>query len=837
MTPEFENLVLRACGALGNGVLQGILVAVCVLVGLRFLRTSSAATRYVVAFAGLLTVATLPLAHFLAGPSGSKAPVPGKADTAATTPPEASFRVLLDPGIGLRGHKSETDRNHVFQGQSAPPDPNTSAQAFPAPEEATLLPDIHPFFESAVPLAPETATTEDRSKAGGFDSFFTRWPFEDVLRVSLPIPYALGALALWGVLAAIRLTLLAAQCRVLSRMKRSMEPAPDRVVTRFVDLRQKMGVHRTVRLGMISDLRSPIAVGFLHPAILLPLPVAAAPDEELDSLLRHELAHVRRRDDWTNLIQQAIKAVFFFHPGVLALSRRLTLDREIACDDHVLAAHGKARSYALFLTDFASRTHGRQFAAAPAALSNPTQLQERIHMILDPHRNTSPRVAPTRAGVLTLAALLIAITGIGAAPRVSLDATSADNDTTETAALASDADPTAHSDVHVDVDVTADPTDLSIESTPTLAVVTTITEDHSVDADDGGRDDTKPKTKSKVKTSAGSSSASSSFSLHSSQGHKPSSLSIYKIERDGPNEKSIIITAPDGKGIAAITAPHTPPVPPSPTANPAPAGPPRQIAHGPSEDRDLEERIRRLERLVERLANKTNPEKSDKWAGKPKDFELRVHPPKLDESHVFHFETLSREMEKVSKDVERGLRDAERAARQSIKTDELVREKASNPDMRKVAEARRRAVEGHREGLRKQIAALQSNIERLEGELDRLDDAVDIAEETEQATREALLESQRDIAESHAELAKELENAAREKERALRLLEKKGIEKKMELDRSNLFEPAKEQHKEKDKDKDPEKDKPKQKQKAPDEVPAPALPTTPSAAPSSGVRF
>ena len=62
--------------------------------------------------------------------------------------------------------------------------------------------------------------------------------------------------------------------------------------------------------------------------------------EELKYILLHELAHLRRRDDWTNLAQKVLKALLFFLPSVWWIERRLSLDREMACDDAVLAHSG-----------------------------------------------------------------------------------------------------------------------------------------------------------------------------------------------------------------------------------------------------------------------------------------------------------------------------------------------------------------------------------------------------------------------------------------------------------------------------------------------------------------
>ncbi len=82
----------------------------------------------------------------------------------------------------------------------------------------------------------------------------------------------------------------------------------------------------------------PTAVGFRNPVIILPAwLVEETGPTELKYIVLHELAHLRRRDDWTNLAQKVVKALLFFHPGVWWIERRLSLDREMACDDAVLA--------------------------------------------------------------------------------------------------------------------------------------------------------------------------------------------------------------------------------------------------------------------------------------------------------------------------------------------------------------------------------------------------------------------------------------------------------------------------------------------------------------------
>ena len=95
---------------------------------------------------------------------------------------------------------------------------------------------------------------------------------------------------------------------------------------------------RPVRLCVSDQLRVPTAIGFTKPLVVIPSwtmqELSAA---ELNTILLHELAHLRRRDDWTNLVQKILGALLFFHPAVWWIEKKLALEREMACDDMVLA--------------------------------------------------------------------------------------------------------------------------------------------------------------------------------------------------------------------------------------------------------------------------------------------------------------------------------------------------------------------------------------------------------------------------------------------------------------------------------------------------------------------
>ena len=165
---------------------------------------------------------------------------------------------------------------------------------------------------------------------------------------------------------------------------------------------------RKVSVLVSQRLEVPTAIGFYQPAIILPAwLLASTPAEELKYILLHELAHLRRRDDWTNLAQKILKALLFFLPSVWWIERRLSLDREMACDDAVLAHSGSPRGYAECLAKVAERSFlRRQIALAQAVVGRVRQLTTRVATILDPDR---PRAAhlwkPAIPVVMALAGL------------------------------------------------------------------------------------------------------------------------------------------------------------------------------------------------------------------------------------------------------------------------------------------------------------------------------------------------------------------------------------------------------------------------------------------------
>jgi beta-lactamase regulating signal transducer with metallopeptidase domain len=169
------------------------------------------------------------------------------------------------------------------------------------------------------------------------------------------------------------------------------------------------------RLALTDEIRSPILLGVLRPMIVFPADVAdwASPTERR-AMLRHELAHLERRDHYVNLFQTVLDAVFFFHPPARYACRQLSVEREIACDDHVVGSGVEAESYAESIIKAAERgiapigaLAGAPGGAHQLALFSARQiLERRIEMILNKDRT---RVIARKWKYLILSATLIAL--------------------------------------------------------------------------------------------------------------------------------------------------------------------------------------------------------------------------------------------------------------------------------------------------------------------------------------------------------------------------------------------------------------------------------------------
>ncbi len=197
---------------------------------------------------------------------------------------------------------------------------------------------------------------------------------------------------------------------------------------RLTELGRRLGVRRAVRLLESTLVRVPTAIGIVRPVILVPAGIATGmPSDQLDSLLAHELAHIRRADSLVNLVQALVETLLFYHPAVWWVSGRVRTERENACDDLAVEATGNAVAYARALLELAERRRAVPLLAVAASGGH---LWNRIQRLVDPARPEASASPRWLAGGLVLTAVL----ALGAAARVPDPPTSA---TTSVASVAS----------------------------------------------------------------------------------------------------------------------------------------------------------------------------------------------------------------------------------------------------------------------------------------------------------------------------------------------------------------------------------------------------------------
>src|SRR6266700_6307810 len=215
----------------------------------------------------------------------------------------------------------------------------------------------------------------------------------------------------WMVIALARLAQVIAAVWQLRKLRSRCELIDPRILG--PDAENLIEECRRVRGASIvvsCSVDVPTAVGFFSPVVILPAWLAEETDPEgLRYIVLHELAHLRRHDDWTNLAQKIVKAFLFFHPGVWWIERRLSLDREMACDDAVLAQSGTPKGYAQCLARVAQKSFlRRQLALAQAAVSRMRQLSLRVAQILDVQRPRTTQLWKPAIPLVTVMAVLCA---------------------------------------------------------------------------------------------------------------------------------------------------------------------------------------------------------------------------------------------------------------------------------------------------------------------------------------------------------------------------------------------------------------------------------------------
>ena len=183
-------------------------------------------------------------------------------------------------------------------------------------------------------------------------------------------------------------------------------PAGDAHQAMLQLLARRLGIRRKVAIVESTRLAVPGVVGWLRPVVLLPaVALTGLTAQQLEAIIAHELAHVMRHDFVANIVQSAIETLFFYHPAVWYVSRRVRDAREQCCDDVAMRVCGNPEEYARALLRLAERRAGVP-ALVAAATGGP--LLERVRRLVAP--GAGPADAFPRwivgSSVLVAAALL-----------------------------------------------------------------------------------------------------------------------------------------------------------------------------------------------------------------------------------------------------------------------------------------------------------------------------------------------------------------------------------------------------------------------------------------------
>ncbi|MHC4400928.1 MAG: M56 family metallopeptidase [Planctomycetota bacterium] len=361
--------------ALVYSVWQIALVATLFGITRWWLRNSPANARYLAGCTAMMLMLALPLVTILAA---------GRAGTA--------------PGIGL----SDLHAQGTVGAPVAPLARHDSVVILPGS-------DVPQSTQSVQSPPPIESSTFEPAYSAGQPAVSRKESFRSAIEPLLPT-----AVYIWlaGVLI-LSIRLLGGWFG-LHRLRRvGNTPAArewQQAISRFKEL---IGVRRAVQLFESTLVEVPTVVGHLRPVLLFPASaVTGLSPEQIEALLAHELAHIRRHDYLVNLIQTLIETLLFYHPAMWWVSRQIRQEREHCCDDLAVAVCGDRADYARAL----AMMEGLRVAACQAAMAaGAGSLRSRVKRILGGTPRGSYRQSAWVAGALLVSACFGVTIGLYAA--------------------------------------------------------------------------------------------------------------------------------------------------------------------------------------------------------------------------------------------------------------------------------------------------------------------------------------------------------------------------------------------------------------------------------------
>jgi beta-lactamase regulating signal transducer with metallopeptidase domain len=361
--------VIQAIGwALVHFLWQGTLIALIAAAALRALRHSAADVRYVVAAIALCVMATLPVVS------------------------------------GVQAYRAA----NVERGAAVSPAPVSSGTAHEGPQPRVDEPAV-----VTVLTVGAIDVGEARARA-----------FERVLPLFV-LSWMVGV----GVLA---LRLIGGWIWVQRLKSHGAAAADDALQAMVMRLSRRLHITRPVMLLNTQGVDVPTVIGWLKPTVLLPMSaLSGLTSQQIEAILAHELAHIRRHDYLVNLLQTLLETLLFYHPAVWWLSKRIRAERENCCDDLAVSLCGDAVIYARALADL-EELRGSRARLVMAASGGP--LLDRVRRLLAGPQTHAGRGPAWLAAVAAIGLMLVVAGGtIGSAddtrPGTVASAGSAGSDT------------------------------------------------------------------------------------------------------------------------------------------------------------------------------------------------------------------------------------------------------------------------------------------------------------------------------------------------------------------------------------------------------------------------
>ena len=267
-----------------------------------------------------------------------------------------------------------------------------------------VYPDTNAGINSYLSPIPLTSLVNELTQQNALLTYQELLP--SILAYSLPY-----ISVLWLVTIVILSSKLLIEIRNVNNLPMHSSISPSLALSvRFDELAKQIKLTKTPKLLISLKAEVPMAIGWLKPVVLLPASmVTGLNSAQLEMLILHELAHIRRHDYLVNFLQTLIELLFFFHPGVHWIGKQMRNEREYCSDDIAVQHCGDAIAYAHTLTDTASLCAKNHFHTIPtmAMAASGGDLKERVLRLVDHHCAPTNNTSKWLAAVSLLLALAL----------------------------------------------------------------------------------------------------------------------------------------------------------------------------------------------------------------------------------------------------------------------------------------------------------------------------------------------------------------------------------------------------------------------------------------------